>query len=121
MRGRDTIPEKMRLFNQTRQTLIASDMREAMTFSEKARGLLGTHAPTPTFFRTRWGIHTFGMRYAIDVVICDRNFRVQKVVAHLKPNRFLFWNPLYPYVFELPKESARMHHITPGNILVISE
>lgn len=120
MRGRDTIPERMRLFNQTRQTLIASDMREARTFSENARGLLGTHAPTPTFFRTRWGIHTFGMRYPIDVIVCDRNFQVRAIKTRLEPYRFFFWNPSYPYVFELPIGDIARSGTVLGNTLKIT-
>lgn len=110
----------MRLFNQTRQTLIASDMREARTFSEKARGLLGTHAPAPLFFRTRWGIHTFGMRYAIDVIVCDKDFRIRKIAEHLRPNRFLFWNPTFPYVFELPAGDIARSGTKPGERVAIS-
>jgi uncharacterized membrane protein (UPF0127 family) len=38
-------------------------------------------------------IHTFGMRFAIDVVFCDRKWEVVHVVRSMRPNRLTRWVP----------------------------
>ena len=32
-------------------------------------------------------IHTFGMRFPVDVVFLDKRYRIRRVAEHLKPNR----------------------------------
>ena len=71
-------------------------------FSEKMVGVAFKKNITPVFFETRWGLHTFFVRKPIDVVICDDNFIVRKIVRNLKPWRVLFWDPRYKKVLELP-------------------
>ena len=36
-------------------------------------------------------VHTFGMRYPIDVCFCDRSWRVLHVVAAMRPRRVTRW------------------------------
>lgn len=67
---------------------------------EKSKGLI-SREPEPVFFTTRWGIHTFGVRAALDVVILDDTLRVISVIT-LPPDRVFFWNPKYSNVLELP-------------------
>lgn len=76
-------------------------VKELTSMGEKARGLIG-RPPGPVMFRTRLGIHTFGLTYPIDVLILDKNSRVVKLKQELKPNMLYFWNPLYNTVLELP-------------------
>lgn len=68
----------------------------------KAIGLIGAKDPRPVLLKTRFGIHTFGVRFPIDVVIVDKNNRVVKMVKSLKPNRIFLWNPSFDTVLELP-------------------
>ncbi|HXS14798.1 MAG TPA: DUF192 domain-containing protein [Candidatus Saccharimonadales bacterium] len=77
--------------------------KQARTFLEKSKGLLGEKESYPLFFQTRWGIHTFGMRFPIDVVILTDDYTVYKVKQNLKANHFFFWNPIYKNVLELPE------------------
>jgi uncharacterized protein len=62
----------------------------AQTFWTKFRGLMG-RASLPAdegmLFRPAGSIHMFFMRFPIDVVFCDRDLRVVKVVRDLKPWR----------------------------------
>ncbi len=54
------------------------------------RGLLGRDALAPDegmLFRPAGSIHMFFMRFPIDVVFCDRDLRVLKVVPGLAPWR----------------------------------
>lgn len=88
--------------NLTRRIILAEEVLAAETFSEKAKGLSGAEKPSALFFKTRWGIHTFGMKFPIDCVIFDDNFRVRALAENLRPDRFFFWNPKYKGVLELP-------------------
>ncbi|GDX61770.1 hypothetical protein LBMAG33_0800 [Candidatus Levyibacteriota bacterium] len=65
------------------------------------RGLIG-RKPEPFFLQTRWGIHTFFLKFPIDVIIMDKEYRVVKIKEKISPNNIFFWNPLYNNVMELP-------------------
>ncbi|MBV8396550.1 MAG: DUF192 domain-containing protein [Actinobacteria bacterium] len=62
----------------------------AATPLRRMRGLLGRSGLAPDegmLFRPAGSIHTLFMRFAIDVVFCDRELRVLKVVPALRPWR----------------------------------
>ena len=40
---------------------------------------------------------------------------------NLLPNRFLFWNPKLPYIFELPPQNILESPASIGDILEIAE
>ncbi len=94
--------------------MIHLQVKHLRTFRERAIGLIGTNKPSPVFFQTRFGIHTFGMTYAIDVVILNQDNEVIKVVEALKPNRIFLWSPLFNKVLELPTGSIKTHSIKKG-------
>lgn len=71
-------------------------------FWQKTIGLIGSNTAYPVYFQTRFGIHTFGVRFPIDVLILDNKFRVVKMKNNLLPNRLFLWNPKYNNVVELP-------------------
>lgn len=71
-------------------------------FLKKIIGLIGQEKIEPLYFQTRWGIHTFGVRKPIDVVILNDKNYVVKIKQNLKPNRIFLWNPSYKNVLELP-------------------
>lgn len=77
-------------------------VKEARSYWDKTKGLLGSITPHPLLLRTRWGIHTFGMRYPIDVVLLDSSNKIVALKPHLQPNRIFLWNPKYQTVVELP-------------------
>ena len=54
------------------------------------------------YFNTTFGIHTFGVKFPIDVLILDNNFNVKKIKENLSPCRFFFWNIKYSNVVEAP-------------------
>lgn len=75
----------------------------------------------PVFFTTRWGIHTFGVRSLIDVLILDKNNRVVVIRHRLPPNRILFWNPIYDRVIELPPGTITKKNIAVGDQIALVE
>jgi uncharacterized membrane protein (UPF0127 family) len=83
--------------------MITLKVKILQSYWSKSKGLIGADPAYPVYFTTRWGIHTFGMKSAIDVVILDNNNRVVKLVHSLSPNHIFFWNPKYFRVLELPE------------------
>ncbi|HVF69711.1 MAG TPA: DUF192 domain-containing protein [Xanthomonadales bacterium] len=84
---------------------------------EKIRGLTGVKKPFAVFFRTRFGIHTFGMKFPIDVLILDQKNRVVKLAVSVKPNRIFLWNPIFNTVIELPAGEVKKHKIKRGQFI----
>lgn len=57
-------------------------------------------------------VHTFGVRFPIDVAFCDADWRIAHVVRCMRPRRVTRWVPRARYVIEmrcgsLPPEAAR--------------
>lgn len=77
--------------------------KHVQTFQQKVIGLIGKKVPQTLYFETRWGIHTFGVNFPIDVVVLDANNVIQKTKHNLRPNRIFLWNPKYYKVLEMPK------------------
>lgn len=81
----------------------------AMSLFARARGLLGTH--------TEWGngicvlailpcrsVHTFGMRYPLDIAFCDRHGAVIRSERNVLPGRLLSCRKA-AFVLEKPHSS----------------
>ncbi len=107
----------MKIFNITKKTPISDDAIELKTVREKTDGMLAFQKPRTLCFRTRWGVHTFGMKYPIDVAVCDEGGVVRAVRNGMAPNRIFFWNPKYARVFEFPSESG----VERGDILRMTD
>lgn len=92
----------MKAINLTRGVLLHVDVRMAHTLAEKSKGLLKSTADAALFLKTRWGVHTFGMKFPIDCLILDGGMKVVALRERLAPGHFFFWNPRYKNVLELP-------------------
>ncbi len=88
------------------------------SFLQKSIGLLNKK-PHSIFFETRFGIHTFGMQYPIDVIILDKKYQVKKMRKNLQPNRIFLWNPFYKGVLEMPAGDIAKHNIHEGSELTV--
>lgn len=74
-------------FNRTRRAYLATELSLANTHWSRLRGLMCTDAATFPAGKALWivpcrGVHTFAMRFPIDVVYLDRG----QVVVHLEKN-----------------------------------
>ncbi|MFA4942635.1 MAG: DUF192 domain-containing protein [Patescibacteria group bacterium] len=92
----------MKIINKTKNIVLHSNTKIAKTKKEKMRGLLDALETDAMLFDTRWGIHTFGMKFPIDCAICDDSGLIQIIKKDIKPSKMFFWNPKYKRVFELP-------------------
>ena len=83
---------------------------------EKTKGMLAFREPRAVYFETRWGIYTFGMKFAIDIAVLNNGGEIIAIRKNMKPRRLFFWNPKFKKVLELPAGSA----IELGNEICIS-
>jgi hypothetical protein len=92
----------------------------ADTFTKRLIGLMLRPAPSPDraliFYNTN-SIHTCFMRFAIDIVFFDKNFKVLRIIPNTKPFRFTFTKDAYG-VIECLGGAAIKKEIKPGDMLV---
>lgn len=93
--------------------------RHLTSFLDKSLGLMGKDTPEPVYFTTRWGIHTFFMRFPIDVIILNEENKVMETIQNLMPNRIFMWNPKYKKVIELPMGSIAKQKIQKGEVIKV--
>lgn len=77
-------------------------VKKLISLKQRTLGLIGAEKPYPISFKTRFGIHTFGLNFPIDVLILDKNNKVFSIRRNLLPNRIYVWNPKFDTVIELP-------------------
>lgn len=106
--------------NKTRNTIISKDFKLLKGLRSKSLGLINSKTPETVVFYTRFGIHTFGMRFPIDVIVTDKKFRVIAIKGNLKPNRVFLWNRKGNLVIELGKEVIRKSQTEINDFLEIN-
>ncbi len=85
------------------------------SFFHKLLGLIDKKHKPPVLFTTRFGIHTFFMRYPIDVLLLTRWGEVVDMRQSLKPFSFFFYLPLYSIVIELEDGFIKKNNIKIGD------
>ncbi len=102
--------------------VVADRIVRARTFGERTRGLLGREPLGPrdalVIERARQ-VHTFGMRYAIDVCFCDREWAVVHVVRQMRPRRVTRWVRRAIYAVEM--QGGALAEVGPGDQLSLEE
>ena len=78
---------------------IAHNIRP-LGFWQKMVGLAENIPGDAVYFRTRFGIHTFGLNQPIDVLVLDKNGKLGAIFCNLAPGQARFWNPKFQHVFE---------------------
>ena len=84
----------MRAFNRTKGRGVASRVLKAEDYDSRSRGLLGRTSMDPD--EGLWivpcpMIHTFFMKFPIDVLFLDRGLKVRRVMENLAPWRLSPW------------------------------
>ena len=87
------------------------------SIANRTIGQIGKTKPEPLMFFTRFGIHTFGMRFPLDIIVLDDNSVVVELKQSLEPNRVFFWPPKFNKVLELPEGYIRTKKIKIGSNL----
>jgi uncharacterized membrane protein (UPF0127 family) len=100
-------------FNKTRQRYLATELAVADTHWSRLRGLLGASETDflngcGLWIRPCRGVHTLGMRFAIDVVYLDSSNTVIHIEHNLRPWRFAPVRVQARSVVELPPNTASL-------------
>lgn len=83
-------PACLQVSNLTRNTVLATRMEIADSSSTRNKGLLGRAHLSPgegLWIRPCEAVHTFWMRFPIDLVYLDRKNRIRKLVSNVPPWR----------------------------------
>src|SRR5882672_8486555 len=110
--------KEMKVVNKTRLTTITYNLVIATSLKKKMTGLLDNRYDA-FYLKTHFGIHTMGMKKAIDVVILNKKHEVVVLKHNLKPWTLFFWNIKYEDVLELPVGTISKSKTRLGDILAI--
>lgn len=87
----------MIVINDSKNNIIADEVRIANTFWQRLVGLLGHNElkeDEGLIIKPCQMVHTFFMNFAIDLIFLDRSGQILELVENLKPNR------ISPFVIE---------------------
>jgi uncharacterized membrane protein (UPF0127 family) len=114
---------RLRVLNLTRNTELASCMEVADSAAKRNKGLLGRESLSPG--EGLWiipceAVHTFWMRFPIDLVYLDGKNRIRKLTGEVPPWRLsgCLWARS---VLELPAGTIRGTQTQPGDTLEFSD
>ena len=113
-----------RAFNETKRTELAGDVRLARSLWAKFWGLMGRR-PLPDgqglLLKPCTSVHTFFMRFPIDVIFLDRTSKVVKIIPAMKPWRAALGGRGAHSALELNGGSAEAAGLEVGDTLAIAE
>ena len=117
--------DKYRVFNLTRNTVLASEVELVDTEWTRIKGLLGRRAVDFASGKGLWivpsqGVHTLGMSFPIDVAYLDSEYRVIHVCHDLPPFRIAALKFKARSVIELPAGTLAQTETSIGDVLEIS-
>ena len=111
-----------RLIDAATGTVIANDVKTAFDSASRRQGLLGCETwpeGRALVLAPCAAVHTWFMRFPIDVVFVDRAGRVRKVAEHLRAWRIAA-SPRAFAAIEMAAGSAAAAGVRPGSRLAIS-
>ena len=125
MKQNGELPEKelrLRVMNLTRQTELAHSLEVAKSSARRSKGLLGRRGLA--LGEGLWivpceAVHTFGMKFSIDLVYLDRKHRVRKIRHSVPPWRLSACLVAHS-ILELPAGTLRKTLTEPGDQLILS-
>src|SRR6266516_1578227 len=111
-------------FNRTRQAYRATQLSIAATHWSRLRGLMCTEADSFRAGQGLWivpsrGVHTFAMRFPIDVLYLDKDKRVVHMEPGLKPWRVAAVKLQAVSILELPGDTLEHSGTENGDELEI--
>lgn len=109
-----------KLVNKTKNIVLSSDLENADSHWKRMKGLLGREGLED--HRALWikpcsSIHTYFMKFSIDVAFVDRDLKVTRVCQDIKPGKLVF-SPLRTHsVFEFNSGNLKQQAIEVGDQL----
>jgi uncharacterized membrane protein (UPF0127 family) len=112
-----------RFVNQTRETVLAEDVRVAESMWDRFWGLMGRKGlpqQSGLLIRPCSSVHTAFMRFPIDVIFLDRSLKVVKVAPAMRPFRVAMAGGAQ-CVLELNAGVAELARVQAGDQLALLE
>jgi uncharacterized protein len=112
--------KKIKVLNLTTGSVIGDRIQDASTARTRLVGLLGKDglpAGGGVWINPSSGIHTFGMKFAIDVVGLDRKQRVVRLWRNVRPQRLTRVDLRVRSVIELAAGEIEAQSISLGHTL----
>jgi uncharacterized membrane protein (UPF0127 family) len=112
----------MKINNQAKGILLAEEALLKQTLLQRMKGLLGEKTLASgrgIILRPCNSVHTFFMRFAIDVLFVDKNNRVVKALSRVVPYRLSKIYFRAAYVIELPAGTIAATNTACGDLLQI--
>jgi uncharacterized membrane protein (UPF0127 family) len=99
------------IYNQTRETFVATEATIADSYLRRLVGLLGKTKRWAQLGRGLWivpsrGVHTIGMMFPIDLIFLSKEKEVVHVEEHLRPFRISAVSLKATSVLELPAHTV---------------
>lgn len=110
-------------YNLSRQVWLANELEVADTFLTRLVGLMGRSDLSPRtglWIKACNAVHTFGMRFPIDLVFLSKSLRVVKALEAVRPFRIVWPARQATSVIELPAHTLRRSWTQVGDVLEIS-
>ncbi len=82
--------QTVQIFNVAKGAVIARQAKLTVSFGQRMKGLLGQDslaANEALILKPCSSIHTFFMRFAIDVLFLDKNMQIVRLIQNMPPNR----------------------------------
>jgi uncharacterized membrane protein (UPF0127 family) len=114
--------ERLQVVNLTRHTVLADRLEVADHGANRRKGLLGRDGLSPgegLWIKPCEAVHTFCMRFAIDLVYLDRKNRIRKVRSGVRPWRMSACLTAHS-VIELPSGTVQATQTQAGDRLEFS-
>lgn len=111
----------MKVYNSTRNNLIAEDVKLANSFFTRVLGLIPKRSISESeglIIDPCSSIHTFFMRFAIDVVFVNQKNKVVALYENVKPYRILPIHFSSSFVLELGAGQISAHNIQKGDLIL---
>jgi len=113
----------MKVYNSTQNNLIADDVKVAENFFTRSIGLLSKKSLLSNeglIIKPCCSIHTFFMKFEIDVLFVNKQNEVVALYENVKPWRILPIHQTSHYVIELQSGTITAKNISKGDLIQIS-
>lgn len=110
----------MKVINTTRNSVLAEEAFVADTPWKRMKGLLGRESLGPSealIIKPCNSVHTFFMRFSIDILFIDKQNRVVKAISSLAPGHLTSICFAAAFVIELPAGQCVATRTTAGDTL----
>lgn len=115
--------EFLRISNPVRQSVLGDRIGVADTTLTRFVGLMGRGSLAPghgLLIRPSNGVHTLWMRFSIDVLLLDREYRVLSAYRNLRPFRLTSINWKASSALELPSGTIAVSNTQLGDQLELA-